>query len=450
MLRSRIFLGGQGISLLGDGLATLAIPLMVLQLTRNPVVAALASAPRSMGYLGAGVLAGLLTDRLDPWRVMVAADVTRVAVFSALFALTGLHAASVGLILALAFAAGAATVFFETALAITVQDLYTGPQLVPANGWLESANQGGQVIGPAVAATFAAAGILPVALLLDALTFVVSLATLAALRGSYHVPRGPERRPTGSWSALRRDLAEGVRFLTATRLLLTLLTFLLVLNLCLGTDRLVVFFAKETLRLPGSMVGIIVAAGGIGGILGAVCAAPLCRRLSPLSLVAVCSASSGIALIIMSTATSMSVFLIGNMLYTWAVIAASVTLRALRQVLVPRELLGRVTAAIRISGQIVTPVGAVLAGAITGLLDGNPRPVFAAAGILTALTVLVAWFVGMRHEDTTWLAASMRSRQTTADSSDESGAATLEDASAAGKLSHIPGNVSINEDHHPE
>ena len=56
---------------------------------------------------------------------------------------------------------------------------------MPANSWLEAANQGGQVIGPSVAGLLAAAGLLRGAMLIDALTFVVSLASLAALRGGY-------------------------------------------------------------------------------------------------------------------------------------------------------------------------------------------------------------------------------------------------------------------------
>jgi hypothetical protein len=54
VLRARVFLGGQAVSMLGDGLAILAIPLLVLQLTRSPVAAVLASLPGSVGYLAAG------------------------------------------------------------------------------------------------------------------------------------------------------------------------------------------------------------------------------------------------------------------------------------------------------------------------------------------------------------------------------------------------------------
>lgn len=69
----------------------------------------------------------------------------------------------------------------------------------------------------------------------------------------------------------------------------------------------------------------------------------------------------------------------------------------MRQVLVPRELLGRVTASWWLGGQGVTLVGALPAGAMTGLLGGDPQPVFAAAGSLTLLTV-AAWFAGLHRE----------------------------------------------------
>jgi hypothetical protein len=107
----------------------------------------------------------------------------------------------------------------------------------------------------------------------------------------------------------------------------------------------------------------------------------------------------------------MPVMMAANLLYTWAIVAASVTLRALRQVLVPRELLGRVTAAWRLAAQVVTPIGAVAAGAMTGVLGGDPRPVFAVAGALTIVTVGGAWAAGVwRADAASATAASMLAR----------------------------------------
>jgi MFS family permease len=396
MLRSRVFLGGQAVSTLGDGLAILAVPLLVLQLTRSPVAAVLASLPGSVGYLAAGLPAGVLVDRLDPWRVLIGGDLIRALIFFVLFLLTGSPTAAAWQILSLAFAAGAVTVFSDTALAIAVRDVFAGRDLVSANSWLESASQAGQIAGPAAAGLLAAAGVLHVSMLIDALTFLVSLASLAGVRRRY--PAAPRAgRPAAGWRALSRDLAEGIRYLAATRLLFTLLLFLLVLNLCLGADKLIIFLARNTLHLPPGQVGIVVAAGGIGGLLGAAGTSMLCRWLGPVPVVTLCSAASGIALILIGAATSTPAAAAGNLLYTWAIIAASVTMRSLRQVLVPRELLGRVTASWRLGGQAVTLIGAVLAGAMAGLLGDNPRPVFAVAGCLTLLTVAGAWFIGLQR-----------------------------------------------------
>lgn len=406
MLRERIFLGGQAVSLLGDGLALLAVPLLVLQLTRSPVAAVLASLPGSLGYLVAGFPAGVLADRVSPWAMMIGGDVIRAVIFLVLFALTGSRAVSPGLILALAFAAGGVTVCSDTALAIAVRDVFSGPRLISANSWLEAANQAGQVIGPGAAGLLAAVGLLHVSLLIDALTFLVSLASLAGVRRRYR-PAPRPGRPAAAWRTLLRELAEGIRYLAATRLLATLLVFLLVLNLCLGADKLIIFLASDTLRLPPGQVGLVVSAGGAGGLLGAASTGLLCRRLGPVPVITLCCAASGLALLLISSATSMPVALAGNLVYTWAIIAASVTTRSLRQVLVPRDLLGRVTASWRLGGQAATLIGGLLAGALAGLLGGDPRPVFAGAGCLTLLTVAVAWFAGLHKEDAARAAVSL-------------------------------------------
>ena len=397
VLRARVFLGGQAVSMLGDGLAILAIPLLVLQLTRSPVAAVLASLPGSVGYLAAGLPAGVLADRLDPWRVLIAGDVIRAAIFLALFLLTGSRSAAAWLILSLAFAAGAVTVFSDTALTIAVRDVFAGARLMSANSWLESANQMGQIIGPSAAGLLAATGLLHVSMLIDALTFLVALASLSGVRRAY--PGAPRTgRSPADWRALRGELADGIRYLAATRLLLTLLVFMLVLNLGLGADKLIIFFARNTLHLPPGQVGLVVTAGGIGGLLGAAGTSLLCRWLGPGPAVALGAACSGLALLLIGATASMPVILAGNLLYSLAIIVASVTMRSMRQVLVPRDLLGRVTASWRLGGRGVTLVGAILAGTMAGLLGGDPRPVFAAAGALTLLTVAVAWFAGLRRE----------------------------------------------------
>ena len=401
MLRSRIFLCGQAVSMLGDGLALLAVPLLVLQLTRSPMAAVLAALPGSVGYLVAGLPAGVVIDRLNPWLVLICCDLVRGGIFVVLFMLTGSRAVTAWLVLALAFAAGAVTVFADTALAVIVRDVFAGPRLISANSWLESANQGGQIIGPGLAGLLASAGLLHVSMLIDAVTFGVSLATLTWVRraaGNAAHAGGPGREPV-RWRAISGELAAGLRYLAATRLLLTLLIFMLVLNLGLGADKLIVFLARDTLHLSPGTVGLVVTAGGAGGLAGAVTTSLLGRLIGPLRTVWAGAALSGVALLLLSAATSAGLASAASALYSWAIIVASVMMRSLRQVLVPRELLGRVTASWRLGGQGVTFCGALLAGAIAAASGGDPRPVLAGAGLLTLGTAGLAWWLALRRAD---------------------------------------------------
>jgi len=400
MRGSRIFLAGQAVSQLGDGLALLAIPLLVLRLTQSPVAAVLASLPASAGYLAAGLPAGLLADRMSPRLVLACGDAIRAALFLALYAVSGTQTTPPGLILSLAFAAGVVTVFSDTALALVVRDVFTGPRLIPANSFLESAAQLGLVLGPGGAGLLAAAGLLRTSLLIDAVTFLVSLACLAGLRSCY--PASPHPHPHPRRAALtlrtaRAELAEGIRQVAGTRLLLTLLVFQIALNLGLGADKLLIFLLRSTLALSPWHVGLVISTGGLGGLLGAAGTSWLARRLGPLHVIASCCAVSGAALLLLGAAFSAPVALAANVLYTWAIVAASVTNRSLRQALVPRPLLGRVMASWRLSIQAVTLAGGLLAGAAAALA-GSPRPVFAAAGVLTLLTVATAWLAALRHE----------------------------------------------------
>src|SRR5215469_6961973 len=132
---------------------------------------------RSAGYLVVGVLVGPIADRTTAWRLLVGADAVRAVAFTALGVLAWLHVPQVAPILGIAFAAACATVFFDAALAITVQDLYPRDRLVAANSTIEAASQSARIIGPVAAGLLATTAGVQVALWIDAATFVLSLST---------------------------------------------------------------------------------------------------------------------------------------------------------------------------------------------------------------------------------------------------------------------------------
>ncbi len=204
VLRSRIFLCGQAVSMLGDGLALLAVPLLVLQLSRSPMAAVLASLPGSVGLPGRRPSG---RDHGGPAEPVARADLLRHPpgrdlpdpVRADRISLPSLP----GRCWPWPSEPGPSPCSPTPRLAVTVRDVFAGPRLISANSWLESANQGGQIIGPGLAGLLAAAGLLHVSMLIDAITFGVSLATLAWVR------RAPDASADSAFRPERRSTALG-------------------------------------------------------------------------------------------------------------------------------------------------------------------------------------------------------------------------------------------------
>ncbi|MFQ6396400.1 MFS transporter [Nocardia sp. KC 131] len=399
---SRLFLFGQSISLLGDGLAVLAIPLLVLQLTGSPVLSALAAAPRVIGYLIAGLPAGPLVDRADPWRVLIAADAVRMAVFLLLAAAVAVSGCPVTVILGLACVAGAAGVFFETALTVAVRDLYTGPRLMRANGFLETSGQLSLVLGPATVGVLMAAAGQEAALLANAGTFAVSLVTVwrtyrrlpvAEFAGTTTTvgAKRPVVLGAGVLGSVGAEFWSGLRYLVTSPSVASITLLQAVTSLGLGAETLIPFFARERLDASAVLVGLAVAGGGIGGALGALIAAAAGPRWSPVPMCLTGVLLMAVGLALVGLAPGVLCLALANALLAGASMVVVVVVRTLRQQVVPRPLLGRVTSAARSFVLAASAVGTMLTGLLTRLCGDNPRPVFLGAAVFVAVSTALVW-----------------------------------------------------------
>ena len=390
-----VFLSGQAVSLLGDGLAVLAVPLLVLDLSRSPLVSALSAASVTVGYLMVGLPAGVLVDRMNPWRVLVLTDALRAALFAGLFWLATAGLLAVWLVLVIAFAAGACSVFSQTALVVVVKEFFPPAGLIRANSVLELANQLSLLAGPAVVGVLAAVGSIRLALLADALTFLVSLVSLLVV-GRWR----PGPRVAGHRRSLRgvgTELRAGLRYLLSVRTLVILTVVQMVVNLCLSVEKLIIFYAHDTLALTPGLVAVVVAAGGAGGIAGALSASRLAGWAGEIRLMVIAIAAAGAAIALMSAARSAPLLVAVNLAYSWALVVASLVNRTQRQRIVPQPMLGRVTSSVRVLFLAVVPLGVVIAGTATSALGGDPRPVFLAAGIVVVAAAAGGWLAGLRR-----------------------------------------------------
>ncbi len=393
-----LFIAGQAVSYFGDGLALLAIPLLVLKLTGSPIMAALSAAPRTIGYLLAGLPAGPLVDRFNARTIMIIADTVRLTAFAVLAVLSYTNAISAWQVLAIAFFAATAGVFFETALAVVTQDVTPQDQLVRVNSLLESINQLAVVLGPATVGVLAGVFGLPVTLIVNTATFAVSLITIGTLRhqAQRSATSEPADRLRTTLGSMVTDLRTGLRYLRSERLILTVTSLQASINFCVAVESLIVFYALNVLRLSPEQISIVVASAGVGGILSAAVSSWLAKRVSAERLIGLGVATIAISLALLAAAASVWSLTALNLLMGGASIVAVIRIRALRQQLVPRHLLGRVSSTARMAAFAAYPIGAAIAGALAGLNHNDPRPVFLGAGILGMAVAAVAWRFGLR------------------------------------------------------
>ncbi|MFD0399947.1 MFS transporter [Kitasatospora sp. NPDC059811] len=391
-----VFFGGQVFSLLGDGLAFLAVPLVVLELSGDPFAAALAAAPRTVGYLLVGLFAGALVDRLNPRATMLATDAVRFSAFLTLALLASTGNLRVWMALVLAFLASGAGVFFETALTVAVRDLVQGRRLVRANSWLEATNQASLVVGPGLFGALSALFGLNTALFGNAATYLLSLATIFTIGRFGGTPARAGTTTRGALRRLRADVADGLRFLRDTRLILLLTGLQATANLFIAVETLTPFYLRNQLGFGDSALGVVVGLGGLGGVLGAAGASRLATPGRRLAVVALSAGCLGVALALMGLVDSLAPLAALNLLVSGSAVLAVVVIRSVRQELVPREVLGRVTATARMAALAASPLGAMAAGFLTGLNHSDPRPVFVGFGLLATVTAAFVWFAGLR------------------------------------------------------
>jgi MFS family permease len=391
--RNRDFLllwSGQSISTLGTGVSAFAMPLLVLALTHSPAQAGFVAALRQAPYLLFSLPAGALIDRWNRKAVMMRCDAARWLALGSLplaFALGHLTMAQVFLV---AFIEGTAYVFFSLAQIAALPQVVAPDHLTRAYALDNTNEYVGALLGPSLGAFIIA--LAPVielgtmlAYLTDSLSYLVSVLSLRFIR----VPFQQERATTGKRS-LRREIAEGLRFLWQQRRLRLMALLTMTVNFLQSSITLsVIVLARTILHLDVQTLGFILSAGGIGGVLGALLAPWLRARLrfGQIIIGSIMLWAAAVLALIVAPAAAWLVIGVGLVSLLWPVYG--VTLVSYRLELTPDALQGRVNSAFRFLSYGSEPLGAALGGLL--LAAAGPQLVLGliAGGLtLSGLAVL--------------------------------------------------------------
>ncbi|WP_433356219.1 MFS transporter [Microtetraspora malaysiensis] len=372
------------ISQAGSQISYVALPLLaVTALSAGPAEVGLLSALSTLTVLVLGLPAGAWVDRVRRRPVMLATDMARALVLFSVPVAWWAGWLSMAQLYLVAMLVGTGTLFFDVASFSLVPGIVGRDRLTSANSLLVGTNSGMDVAGRSLAGVLVQAAGAPVAILLDALSYLWSAAWLRRVREPVQAAPDTPRSP------ITRQISAGVRFVFGNPVLTAALLQGAMVNLAypLCTVLLPVLIV-DLLGLPEWVVGVYLAAGGLGVLAGSSTAHLIGRRLG-----------TGRAVWVVGLVTSPPAFVIPFLdrgLWLWAATAAwfvltfrtginNVLLVSLRQRVTPDDMLGRMTATMRLLLMGSLGIGGLLAGML-GELWGVRAPMW-----LGALILAVSW-----------------------------------------------------------
>jgi MFS family permease len=383
------------LSALGTGLTVVAAPLYVSARTSNALIVSATTGVAMLPWLLFALPAGVLVDRVDRRRLMVAVDWARAGAMGVLaVAILGGWSSIVLLDLVL-FLVNTGETAFEPAAQSMVPAVVPRDQLERANGWLI----GGltltrfMIAGPLGGFLFVVAASIP--FFANAGTYAASAVLLGLVSGTYRATRpgqapspdalGPPRRRAGG-PRVRAEVAEGLRWLLKQRMLRTMAILIGLLNITLAAATAVlVLLAKERLHVGSVGYGALFTCMAVGSLLGSAFGDRVIRRVTATWTIRIGLLVEALTHLTLALATN--VYVVGVVMAAFGIHAALWTIvgSSLRQRLTPAHMLGRVTSAnlfISAGGEVA---GALLGGALASAF-GITAPYW--VGFVVALIVV--------------------------------------------------------------
>ncbi|MGY6655729.1 MFS transporter [Amycolatopsis sp. TRM77291] len=373
-----------GLSNLADGIVKIALGLVAVQFTRSPALIAGLAVVSSLPWLLFALHAGVLADRVDRRRAMLAANVVRASLLAALATAIALGFGSIWLLYVAALGIGIAETVHDTAAQAILPQIAGRDRLTRANSRLHAAElTANEFAGPPLGGFLVAAGAFAAFSASSAL-WIVAVAALFFVPGAFRAER---RRDT----SVRQDLVEGLRFLWENRLLRLLA--IMVGGFNLATSAVITLFVlyavgpSSAMGLSGQAYGFLFATIALGGFAGSFAAERVELALGRSRTLALTLFTGAAFAAVPAVTTNPYVigavfFLGGAGVMVWNVVVVS-----LRQRIIPDHLLGRATSGHRLVAWGTKPLGAAAAGLLAQLF--GLRPVFAgAAAVILTLAPL--------------------------------------------------------------
>jgi MFS family permease len=377
---------GQSISQLGSQISVVVLPLVAaVTLHASPFEVGLLAALETAPYLLIALPAGVIADRADRRRLLILTDLGRALALLLVPLAFAVNMLSLPILFVVALVTGTLSVFFDVAYQSYLPRLVPTDQLVDGNQKLELSNAGAHVAGPALAGIVLAAVGASVAVLMDAISFLVSALVVTLSPNAARPQAAPRAR-----SALSGSMWSGVRLVLRDRSLRDLAGSTATFNLASSAILAVfVVFATRELSVNPAVFGLLYGLGNVGFVLGAAVVGTASRLIGTGRTVFLAAALGTAATLMMPLAVGeLAVLMLfgGRFVGAFAAACFNVNTYSIRQARTPDDVLGRVNATFKLLDWGTLPIGALIGGTIGTLFGVRPALVFAAfMGVLSVL-----------------------------------------------------------------
>ncbi|MFH1177101.1 MAG: MFS transporter [Acidobacteriota bacterium] len=377
----RIYWLGQGVSVTGTWMQTMAQGWLVYRLTDSPLALGVLSAARFGPSLLGSPIAGVITDRFSRHRLVLLTQTLGLAQASVMAALTLAGVIEVWHVLLLALLQGVVDTLDMPARQTLQVDLVGLDDLQSAVSLNSTAFNGGRMVGPAIAGMLVSMYGEGVCFLANALSYLAVLIALHSLR------LGPGA--VAGASSVRAELLEGVRFAWHERRVRRILLAVSVTS-CLGLSysSLLPVFARDVLHGGANGYGALLAGAGLGAIAGALLVASRRQDGGTDALIALAQAGLGLGLLALASTRSLALAVTAMVFIGLAVAVQLATTNGLLQTTAPPALRGRVLSLYIWLFAGLAPVGGLAAGAAAESVGAAWTA--AAAGVACLVSALLA------------------------------------------------------------
>ncbi len=390
---------GQTVSQFGSQVTVLALPLTAaLTLHASAANMGFLAAASTAPFLVLGLFAGVWVDRLRRRPILILADIARFALLALIPVLALVGALTLVDLYVIAFLVGILTLFFEVAYQSFLPAVVGRAQLVNGNSKLETTRSAAQIAGPGAAGALVQLVTAPVAIAVDAASFLVSVLFLGLIRTPEPLPARPMVRRR-VWA----EINEGLRAVLDDPILRATMGSAGTVNMF--GSLLFAVFVLYALRLGigAGLLGVIFAVGNLGYLGGAFLTQPITRRFGvgptiSAGLIILTFCGLLVPLAGGPLAVSVPCLMVAQFARGLGGTLFNINNVSLRQAITPDHLLGRVNATSRFVSTGALTIGSLSGGTLGTVFGLRPTLVIGAVGGLFAVVRVLCSPVRSLHE----------------------------------------------------